>query len=94
MVLIDLPQGFGLDNADQPAPDAAAGTTVKHEMHIAVMDGRTLRYTRRLSFGIDKKILFPVSEYPLIKAILDAIDKRDAHTVAVREVMPQEDQRQ
>jgi hypothetical protein len=94
MVLIDLPQGFGLDNADQPAPEAVAGTTVKHEMHIAVMDGRTLRYTRRLSFGIDKKILFPVSEYPLIKAILDAIDKRDAHTIAVREVMPQEDRLQ
>jgi hypothetical protein len=94
MVVLDLPPGFVLDNADQPSPEAASGSTVKHEMHIRITtDGRTLRYTRRFSFGTDEKILFQVSEYPSLKAVLDLIDKRDAHSIAIKEVAPQEDQR-
>ena len=50
-------------------------------------------YTRRFSFGIDKKILYPVSEYPYIKAVFDAVGKRDSHTIAVKEAAPQEEKR-
>src|SRR5436309_2433083 len=88
IVVIDLPQGFTLDNADQPPHEAAADTTIKHEMHIGITeDGRTLRYLRRLSFGIDEKIFFPPSEYPLLKSVLDALGERDAHKIAIREMM-------
>ncbi len=94
-VIIDLPKGFALDNADQPPPEAAAGTTIKHEMHIGItQDGRTLRYLRRLSFGIDQKILFQTSEYPLLKSALDSLGERDAHKIAIREMMPEEEKRQ
>jgi hypothetical protein len=92
-VILDLPHGFVLDNADQPAPEVAVGSTVKHEMHIRIADERTLRYTRRLSFASDQKLLFPASEYPYLKVVLDGIDKRDAHSIAIKEVAPQEDQR-
>src|SRR5207249_4591613 len=88
IVIIDLPQGFALDNADQPPHEAAADTTIKHEMHIGVTeDGRTLRYLRRLSFGIDEKIFFRPSEYPLLKSVLDTLGERDAHKIAIREMM-------
>ena len=94
-VIIDLPKGFALDNADQPPPEAAAGTTIKHEMHIGItQDGRTLRYLRRLSFGIDQKIPFQPSEYPLLKSALDTLGERDAHKIAITEMMPEEEKRQ
>ena len=94
MVSLELPQGFALDNADQPAPEAAAGTTVKHEIHVAITNENTLRFERRLSFGIDKKIFFSVSEYPSVKSVLDAIGKRDGHVLAIKESTPQEEKPQ
>ncbi len=95
MVLIDLPEGFALDNADQPGPVLTAGDTAKHEMNIALMGGRTLQYARHLTFGMDKKIFFPVSEYPNVKAVFDAIGKRDGHTIAIKEsALPEEEKRQ
>ena len=94
MVSLELPQGFALDNADQPAPESAAGTTVKHEIHVAITNENTLRFERRLSFGIDKKIFFSVSEYPSVKSVLDAIGKRDGHVLAIKESTPQEEKPQ
>jgi hypothetical protein len=85
IIMIDLPAGFALDNADQPPPVAAAGTTIKHEMHISVLDNRTVRYTRHLVFGADKKILFSVPEYGFVKSAFDAIGERDSHKLAVKE---------
>jgi hypothetical protein len=90
-VTIEWPDGFELDNAEQPPREATAGTTIKHEMSIGAA-GRTLRYTRHLSFGLDKRILFPVADYPYLKAALETIAKRDSHTIAVKET--QEEKRQ
>jgi len=94
LVLINLPQGFTLDNADQPNPEAAAGTTFKHQMHIGItQDGRTVRATRRLSFGMDGKILFQVPEYSSLKAVFDALGERDSHKIAVKEITQEEERR-
>jgi hypothetical protein len=88
-VVIEWPAGFELDNADQPPHEATAGSSIKHEMSISA-GGRTLRFTRRFSFGLNKKILYSASEYPYLKAAFEAIAKRDNHTLAIKEATEEE----
>jgi hypothetical protein len=47
-------------------------------------DGRSLIYKRRVYFGKDSKaLLFPVADYPTVKAFFDAVYKQDDQAIAL-----------
>jgi hypothetical protein len=84
-VTIDLPAGFKLENADMPGTlkdgqgigshESAAGTT---------NDGKTLKYTRKFSFGNGGFIRFPAGSYAAVKGLFDAFNKADVHQLTLR----------
>lgn len=82
-VIINLPSGYALDNADSPVP-IKAGEIAAYEPKIAT-DGKRLVYKRRFFFGAGGNILFPVERYPLIKALFDAVNKSDNHTITLKQ---------
>jgi transglutaminase superfamily protein len=84
-VLIELPQGFSLDNADAPAP-FSGGPVGEYKPSIGVTkDGRTLIYKRTFFFGGGGTILFPVNAYPQVKNFFDMLNKQDNHTVTLKQ---------
>ena len=84
-VRIDLPAGYALDNADAPAPITVVGVS-EYKPSIAVTkDGKTLIYKRRFFFGASERILFPVTAYTSLKALFDAINKEDDHTITLKQ---------
>jgi hypothetical protein len=46
--------------------------------------GRSLVYRRRLVVGRDKQILIRAEGYPVVKQFFDAVDRSDAHSLALR----------
>jgi hypothetical protein len=85
-VEIELPAGFYLDNADEPMP-FAAGAICKYQVKIGVTeDKRTLVYHRSFFFGGgDAGLLFPVQSYPQLKQVFDEMNKRDNHTITLKQ---------
>jgi len=84
-VMIELPAGFALDNADAPAPfgDRAVGA---YTPSIGVTkDGHTLVYKRNFFFGAGGNILFPATSYPQLKNFFDVLNKSDNHTITLRQ---------
>ncbi len=84
-VSIELPAGYALDNADAPAP-IKAGEIAEYKPQLAAStDGKLLVYKRRFLFGGGGNILFPVTSYPAVKNLFDAINKADNHTVTLKQ---------
>jgi hypothetical protein len=84
-VTIDLPAGYALDNADAPGPITAAPVT-EYKPSIAVTtDGKMLIYKRRFFFGGGGTLYFPVKTYHDLKALFDAINKEDNHTITLKQ---------
>ncbi len=84
-VMIDLPQGFALDNADAPSP-FGGGVVGEYKPSIAVTkDGRTLVYKRNFFFGGGGNIFFQVNTYPQLKNFFDMLNKQDNHTVTLKQ---------
>jgi hypothetical protein len=81
---IELPSGFQLDNAQSPQA-VNGGTLARYEPSAGVTaDGRSLIYKRRIYFGKDSKaLLFPVADYPTVKAFFDAVYKQDDQAIAL-----------
>ena len=84
-VAIDLPQGYALDNADAPA-SFSAGPISQYQPKISVTsDGKTLLYQRTFFFGGGGNILFPVGSYSQLKGLFDELNKRDNHTITLKQ---------
>ncbi|HVG30706.1 MAG TPA: DUF3857 and transglutaminase domain-containing protein [Pyrinomonadaceae bacterium] len=86
-VEIALPEGFALDNADAPMPFAAEGVS-RYEVKIGVTPGgRSLVYHRTFFFGGGggRGILFPAAAYPQLKGLFDELNKRDNHTITLKQ---------
>ncbi|MCA1816794.1 MAG: DUF3857 domain-containing protein [Acidobacteria bacterium] len=84
-VEIALPEGFALDNADAPTPFQAQDVS-KYDVKIGVTgDGRKLSYHRTFFFGGGAGLLFPAQSYPQIKAVFDELNKRDNHTITLKQ---------
>jgi len=85
-VRIELPTGYALDNADAPGP-LSAGAISKYEPRISVTkDGKELLYQRSFFFGGGGNILlFPVGSYNQLKALFDELNKRDNHTITLKQ---------
>ena len=85
-VEIELPAGFGLDNADKPAsitPDMTqqiCGEDIK-----IGSDGHVVVYDRNFFFGGRGSILFPVRSYAAVKQLFDMIRTNDDHTITLKQ---------
>ena len=81
----DLPPGFALDNADAPA-SLSGGPISDYKPTIAITrDNRTLIYRRSFFFGGGGIVLFPVNSYGQLRNYFDQVNKRDNHTVALKQ---------
>lgn len=81
-VVIELPAGFALDNADAPqgfgAPDVAV-----YKVKISVAGkAEALEYRRTFSFD---GLIFPVSSYSGLKRLFDAVYQADNHTITLKQ---------
>jgi hypothetical protein len=84
-VTLTLPKGYVLDNADRPAP-ISAGPVSKYEVKMSVTnDQTTLMYGRNFYFGGGDSILFPVTNYPILKQLFDGIHQADNHMITLRQ---------
>jgi Domain of Unknown Function with PDB structure (DUF3857) len=81
-VTINLPKGFVLDNADQPAPfnandlakyEVSMGLTAKHEQ---------LVFTRKWTFNA---LIFPQTSYGGLKKVFELLHENDNHTISLKQ---------
>jgi len=81
----ELPPGFALDNADAPGP-LSGGPVSDYKPALAITsDKRTLIYKRSFFFGGGGVVLFPVNTYGQLRNYFDEVNKRDNHTVALKQ---------
>ena len=87
-VLIELPAGFTLDNADSPSPFAAQNLTKYDVKILASQDNRLLVYKRDFFFGAGggiERLLYEPTVYPQLKAYFDTVHKSDGHTITLKQ---------
>jgi len=81
----ELPSGFSLDNAESPAP-FSAGQVSDYKPSLGITkDNRTLIYKRSFFFGGGGVVLFPVNTYGDLRNFFNELNKRDNHTVALKQ---------
>jgi hypothetical protein len=81
-VMIDLPAGYALDNAEAPG-DLAFGDLGHLKIKIGVTkDQRTLSYKRQFRFT---GMLFPKNSYPNLKRAFDAAHQVDNHIITLKQ---------
>jgi hypothetical protein len=84
-VEIELPLGFALDNADAPTPFSSPGIS-EYKPQLAISkDGRKLFYQRRFFFGGGGALIYPVTSYPQLKGLFDALHQHDSHGIALKQ---------
>jgi transglutaminase-like putative cysteine protease len=84
-VVIDLPQGYSLDNADAPAGFGSSEISEYKPAVSVTTDGRTLIFKRQFFFGGGGNILFPVTAYAQLKAYFDQLHKQDSHAITLKQ---------
>jgi hypothetical protein len=81
---IDLPPGFALDNAEQPAP-FNSGQISQYTVKIGITeDQKTLVYKRKFFFGGGNHTLFPNASYAGLKQLFDTLHTQDNHTITLK----------
>lgn len=81
-VVIELPEGYALDNADSPG-DLAFGEVGHCKVKIGVtQDHRTLEYKRSFRFT---GLVFQKETYPNLKQVFDVLHQRDNHTITLKQ---------
>jgi hypothetical protein len=83
-VTITVPDGFSLDNADNPG-SLNFGRPGSYELAMGVRNGRELFCSRSLTFGNNGLLNFTVASYSQLKAVFDEIHRRDNHTLSLRQ---------
>lgn len=84
-VLIDLPLGYSLDNADAPATFGSPEISEYKPAISVTTDGRSIIYKRQFFFGGGGKILFPVTAYAQVKTYFDQLHKQDSHAITLKQ---------
>ncbi len=83
---IELPKGFALDNADAPLPVADPANIGSLQINIAIdQDHGVLKYKRKFHFGRGGNTLFEANAYGPVKAMFDAFNKSDTHTITLKQ---------
>jgi hypothetical protein len=84
-LLIDLPTGYSLDNADAPASFGSSGISEYNPAIAVTKDGRSIIYKRQFFFGGGGNILFPVTAYAQLKTYFDQLHKQDSHAITLKQ---------
>ncbi len=84
-VLIDLPPGYSLDNADAPASFGSSEISEYKPAISVTTDGRSIIYKRQFFFGRGGNILFPVTAYAQLKTYFDQLHKQDSHAITLKQ---------
>lgn len=83
-IMIELPAGFALDNADKPGP-VKAGDVADYNVWIgATAEGDALQYKRTFRFN---GLLFPQTSYSPLKQVFDMIHESDNHTIPLKQTV-------
>jgi transglutaminase-like putative cysteine protease len=81
-IVIELPEGYALDNADRPG-DLAFGNLGYCKFRIGVtQDQRSLEYNRSFQFT---GMLFGKEHYPNLKKAFDALHQQDNHSITLKQ---------
>ena len=80
-ITIELPAGFALDNAEQPAP-FRSGTICEYNVNISLAGNNELQYKRSFSFS---GLLFPTTSYKGLKQLFDLLHDHDNHTITLKQ---------
>lgn len=79
---IELPEGYGLDNAESPS-SFAIGQVGDYKVRLAITkDAKTLVYERTFKF---EGMLFPKNTYADLKRAFDMIHQQDNHAVTLKQ---------
>ncbi len=82
-----LPKGYALDSADAPAP-FGSGEISAYKPSLAVnVDNSLLIYKRSFFFGGGGSLIYPVESYANVKNYFDAVQKRDSHSIALKQTV-------
>jgi len=84
-VIIELPPGYSLDNADAPASFGSPEISQYKPALSVTTDGRSLIYKRQFFFGGGGHILFPVTAYSQLKSYFDQLHKQDSHAITLKQ---------
>ncbi len=85
-IVIKLPAGFELDNADSPGELSDASKiglldiSMQHDK-----SANTLIYKRKFYFGNHSSLIFPATSYPVLKTVFDTFHKADTHTITLKQ---------
>lgn len=83
-ISIKLPDGYALDNADQPGDVGDSAAIAKSTFSIGLETSKnTLKYGRTFYFGGGGKILFPATAYQAVKGLFETFHKADTHAIAL-----------
>jgi Domain of Unknown Function with PDB structure (DUF3857)/Transglutaminase-like superfamily len=88
-VTFELPAGFTLDHADAPG-SLNFGPPGSYDVKIMTRGAHELILDRDFTFGQEGRILFGEDVYPKIKSIFDEIQKRDDHTILLKQTVTAE----
>lgn len=88
-VTFQLPPGFALDNAEAPS-SLDFGPPGAYKVRIATRGAGELLSERELTFGKEGRLYFGVESYPQLKRIFDEIQRRDDHTISLKQAVTAE----
>jgi transglutaminase-like putative cysteine protease len=81
-VIIELPEGFALDNAEAPG-GINFGDAGHYKVAIGITkDLRALEYKREFQFN---ELMLPKSVYPNLKRVFEAIHQSDNHAITLKQ---------
>lgn len=85
-IVIELPKGFELENADAPldVTDTSNIASLSIKMTIDKISNK-LSYGRKFSFGGGGKVLFDARVYQPLKNLFDTFHKNDTHALVLRQ---------
>lgn len=85
-VTVELPAGFDLDNADAPGGLSDPQKIGSLDTKVAIDRARNaLIYDRKFHFGGGGNLVFPSGSYSALKALFDAFQKLEAHTITLKQ---------
>jgi hypothetical protein len=81
-IMIELPAGFALDNADRPEPFKTADVADYNVSIGVTAKGDALQYKRTFRFNA---FLFPASSYAPLRQVFERIHQGDNHTITLKQ---------
>jgi hypothetical protein len=83
-VTFELPPGYALDNAESPG-SLNFGAPGAYKIKL-MTNSHQLISDREFTFGSNGQILFETNTYAQLKKIFDEVQRRDEHTISLKQV--------